>query len=124
MTGQTEWATNGDQPSASRSARWSLWMLPAFVVWTIAYTVVATVLHRLFGEDPVRGEPLPVQGLWPWLALTALWVLPLVVGLGLAVYAVARAAGRRGWIALALNAGALVLVLTPAVIDRIGPPTI
>lgn len=125
MSSQTEWTTTAEEtPTGCRWARWSLWMLPAFVVWIIAYTVIARVLDRVLGEDPLRGDALLVQGLLPWLGLTALWVLPLAIGIGLALYALARAAGRRGWIALALNAVALLLVLTPAVVDRIGPPTL
>lgn len=124
MSSQTEWAkTTEVDPAAKRWTTRALWMLPVFAVWAVLLAIGAWVLHAIFGEAPVRGEVVPVETFGSWLGFTAVLVVPLVVGLAMAAYALAREGGRRAMVALVLHLGALVLVLTPAVIDRIGPPT-
>ena len=125
MSSQTEWAAEAQTSAAGK--RWStraLWMLLVFVVWSVLCTIVAWIVHAIIDPEPVRGEPLPVESFGSWLTFLLILIIPLVLGLAMAVYAVAREGGRRAKVAAILHLGMLVLVLTPALIDRIGPPTL
>lgn len=46
-------------------------------------------------------------------------VWPPVVGIVLALMARAHSGGRLAWVALALNAGALIFVTVPSLVDRL-----
>ena len=124
MSSQTQWAeASAVGASAQRWTRRALWMLAVFAAWFVLCVVVAWLLHAVFGDEPVRGEPIPVESFGSWLTFTLVLIIPLVAGLAMAAYALVREGGRRAVLALILHAGALVLVILPAVVDRMGPPT-
>jgi drug/metabolite transporter (DMT)-like permease len=125
MSTQTEWAT-GSRTNAT-GKRWTtraLWMLLVFAGWAVLCTIAAWTLHAFLDPQPVRGEPVPVESFGSWLTFLLVLVVPLVLGMALAAYALVRGGGRRAMVALLLHLAALVLVLTPAIVDRIGPPTV
>ncbi|MGE9808599.1 hypothetical protein [Janibacter sp. G1551] len=56
----------------------------------------------------------------PWIALTLLWIWPLLVGLGMAIAAQRRDAKEfLALIAILIHGVLLVLVAGPAVLDRL-----
>lgn len=96
--------------AASRMGRrlglWSLLMLPAFALWTIAFIVVSGFLFEpaSSGVGPF-GESIEGVEWLGWSALTAVWVLPLILGVILGVFGAVRDKDRlgiAGWIANAV----------------------
>lgn len=107
-----------DEQSAHRLARWSLAMLVVFGLWTAAFIALSGVIAQWLGLEVKRGEVVYIEAWVPWLAMTLIWVLPLVAGLALAVPAIRRGASTTGKAALVLNALVLLLVAGPALVDR------
>lgn len=96
-------------------------MLAVFVVWTIMFILLSEpVVRFVFGFEPAKpGDTFYVEAWGPWIAITLVWLAPVVAGLVLAVVAVRRGAGVLGWSALVFH-GLLLLVFTvPNIIERL-----
>lgn len=96
-------------------------MLAVFVVWTVlASLFTEPVLRLLFGFAPSEpGDTFYVEAWGPWIAITLLWLAPVVVGLVLAVIAAQRGAGKVAWGALAVHGVLLLGFTVPNVIERL-----
>ncbi|HEY7718375.1 MAG TPA: hypothetical protein VH915_06420 [Pedococcus sp.] len=105
--------------SPLRRAYWSLAMLPVFVGWTLAFILLSALVAQWLGQATAGGEVPYIESWLLWLAVTLAWVAPLVVGVVLGAKAVRRGAGRAGWVALATNAGVLLLMTGPPLLDRL-----
>ena len=108
-----------EQHDAERFARWSFGMLVAFALWTAAFIGLSGVVGEWLGAEVEGGEVAYIEAWLPWLAVSLLWVLPLVAGVVLGVKAVRAGAGREGKAALVLNTLILVLMVGPSLIDRL-----
>ena len=108
-----------EQRHAERLARWSFGMLVAFALWTAAFIGLSGVVGEWLGAEVEGGEVAYIEAWLPWLAVSLLWVLPLVAGMVLGVKAVRAGAGRSGKAALVLNTLILVLMVGPSLIDRL-----
>ena len=108
-----------EQQHAERLARWSFGMLVAFALWTAAFIGLSGVVGEWLGAEVEGGEVAYIEAWLPWLAVSLLWVLPLVAGLVLGVQAVRAGAGRAGKAALVLNTLILVLMVGPSLVDRL-----
>ncbi|QGU04183.1 hypothetical protein [Corynebacterium comes] len=107
--------------AARRLARLSLWMLLVFVVWTIIFILATEPMQRiLFGFTPSHpGDTFYIEAWGPWIATTLVWVIPLIVGLVLAVLAAMRGAGKLAWSGIAIHGLLLAFFIIPNVIDRL-----
>lgn len=105
--------------SARRLASASYWMVAVFAAWTIVFVVASGPVAELFGQATEAGEVVYLDAWLPWLAVTLLWVLPLVAGVVLAVLATTRRVGGYAWGALVVNAAILFLMVGPPLLDRI-----
>jgi hypothetical protein len=94
-------------------------MLPVFAVWTIAFVVLSGVVAEWVGLQTQGGEVVYIEAWLPWLAVSFLWVLPLVVGLVLAVRALRSGVGSLAKVALGAHLVALLLALGPSILDRL-----
>jgi uncharacterized membrane protein YhaH (DUF805 family) len=119
MTVHTETAPRSRDGRARREALWSLAMLPVFAVWTIAFVVLSGVVAEWVGLQTQGGEVVYIEAWLPWLAVSFLWVLPLVVGLVLAVRALRSGVGSLAKVALGAHLVALLLALGPSILDRL-----
>ena len=108
-----------EQHRAERFGRWSFGMLVAFALWTAAFIGLSGVVGEWLGAEVEGGEVAYIDAWLPWLAVSLLWVLPLVIGVVLGVKAVRAGAGRAGKAALVLNTLVLVLMVGPSLIDRL-----
>lgn len=96
-------------------------MLAVFAAWTVLVILLSEPMQRLlFGFTPSRpGDTFYIEAWGPWIAITLAWLLPVVIGLVLAVLALRARAGAAAWAALGVH-GVLLLGLTvPNVIDRL-----
>lgn len=94
-------------------------MLAVFAAWTIVFVVASGPVAELFGQASEAGEVLYLDAWLPWLAVTLLWVLPLLAGIVLAVVATTRRVGGYAWGALIVNGAILLLMVGPPLLDRI-----
>jgi hypothetical protein len=108
-----------EQQHAERFARWSFGMLVAFALWTAAFIGLSGVVGEWLGAEVEGGEVAYIEAWLPWLAVSLLWVLPLVAGVVLGVKAVRAGAGQPGKAAVVLNTLILVLMVGPSLIDRL-----
>ena len=108
-----------EQHPAERLARWSFGMLVAFGLWTAAFIGFSGRVGEWLGAEVEGGEVAYIEAWLPWLAVSLLWVLPLVAGMVLGVQAVRTGAGRAGKAALVLNTLILVLMVGPSLLDRL-----
>ena len=115
--GATDPAVSGDAGRARRLAKLSLWMLVVFAAWTVVYIFLAGPVAESFGI--ATGAEGYVESWLPWIAVTFLWVAPLLAGAVLAARALALGAGRLGWIGLAANVVALLALTVPSLVDRL-----
>ncbi len=115
--GATDPAVFGDAGRARRLAKLSLWMLVVFAAWTVVYIFLAGPVAESFGI--ATGAEGYVESWLPWIAVTLLWVAPLLAGAVLAARALALGAGRLGWIGLAANVVALLALTVPSLVDRL-----
>lgn len=79
-------------------------MLAVFVVWTILFILLSEpVVRFVFGFEPAKpGDTFYVEAWGPWIAITLVWLAPVVAGLVLAFH------------------GLLLLVFTvPNIIERL-----
>lgn len=98
-----------------RAAIASVLMPAVFGVWTIAFIVVSGLV-----AGASSGGVVPYIRPWlPWLGVTALWVLPLAAGLVLGVHAARRGGGPVARVGIVVNAVALVVMVTPSLVDRL-----
>ena len=96
-------------------------MLPAFVAWSAIFILLSEPMLRLvFGFTPSHpGDTFYLEAWGPWIALTLLWLAPLLAGLALAVIAVKRRAGKlAGW-AMAVHGLLLLSFTVPNIIQRL-----
>lgn len=96
-------------------------MLPIFAVWTVAFILLTEPMQRiLFGFTPSSpGDTFYVEAWGPWIAITLVWLAPVVAGLVLALVAAVRRAGKRAWWALGVHGLLLAFFIIPNVIDRL-----
>lgn len=104
---------------ADRLGRASAWMLAVFVLWTAAFIGLSGVVSQWLGVATESGETPYIEAWLPWLAVTLLWVAPLVVGIVLAVMAVRRGAGALAKVALGIHLVILLGTVGPAMLDRL-----
>lgn len=106
-------------PGQGRS-RLSLWMLAVFVPWTVLFIVLSGPVARLLGAPMSGGEVAYVEAWVPWVVITAVWLLPLLAGLALALDA-RRRDPRDGLarVALVLHAVIMVVMAGPSLLDRL-----
>lgn len=108
-------------PWPGRRRVWlSLSMLAVFVPWTVLFIVLSGPVAELLGAPVSGGEVAYVEAWVPWIVITVVWLLPLLVGLGLAL-ASRRRDPRDGLarVALVLHAVLMVVVAGPALLDRL-----
>ncbi len=104
---------------ARRKAVTSLWMVPAFIVWTLAYVALSGRVAEAIGAHTENGEVAYIEAWLPWTVVTLLWLSPLLVGLGLAM--AARRVDRTDGVALAalvVNGLLMAVAAGPALLDR------
>jgi hypothetical protein len=95
-------------------------MLAVFAVWTLAFVFLSGPVAGALGAPTSGGEVAYIDRWLPWIAVTALWVMPLLVGVGLALDARRRArADGLARTALIVHAVAIVAVTGPSVLDRL-----
>lgn len=108
------------QLPARREARISLWMLAVFAGWTVVFIAVSGPLARLLGAPTSGGEVLYIEAWVPWIAVTLLWLLPLLIGLALALDARRRdPRDSLPTVATLLHLGLMVVVAGPSLLDRL-----
>ena len=105
---------------ARREARISLWMLAVFAGWTGAFVVLSSRVAAALGAPMSDGEVVYIEQWAPWIAVTIVWLLPLLVGIGLALDA-RRRAGEDALARTALVVHCVVVVgaTGPALLDRL-----
>jgi hypothetical protein len=100
-------------------AKAALWMLPVFAAWTVAFVGLSGPVARLFGVDTRGGEVPYVENWFGWLLLTLVWIVPLVVGLGLAVNALHRDRTQQlARTALVIHGVLITALVAPSLLDR------
>jgi hypothetical protein len=105
---------------ARREARVSMWMLAVFAVWTAVFIAASGPVAELLGAPTSGGEVLYIKAWLPWIAVTVLWLLPLFVGLGLALDARRRDRQQSlPRVAALVHVGVMVVVAGPALLDRL-----
>lgn len=106
--------------TARREARISLWMLAAFAVWTVVFVVASGPVARLIGAPTSGGDVVYLREWVPWTVVTIVWLLPLLVGIGLALDA-KRRDGREPLARAGLLANAVIVlaVTGPSLLDRL-----
>lgn len=102
-----------------RLGRASAWMLAVFVVWTAMFIGLSGPVSQWLGVATENGEAPYLEAWLPWLAVSLLWVAPVLVGLVLAVKALRRGAGALAKVALALHLLVLLGTVGPAMVDRL-----
>lgn len=106
--------------SGRREARISLWMLAVFVVWTMLFIAVSGWVATFVGLPTSGGEVLYLEEWVPWIAVTTVWLLPLLVGLGLGLDASRRdRSDTTAKVAVLLHAVIMAGVAGPALLDRL-----
>jgi hypothetical protein len=106
--------------SGRREARVSLWMLAVFVVWTLLFIAVSGWVATFVGLPTSGSEVLYLEEWVPWVAVTTVWLLPLLVGLGLGLDASRRDRhDALAKVAVLLHAVIMVGVAGPALLDRL-----
>ncbi len=121
MSAQSAGPTHTHVPlTASRWAQGSFWALAVFALWTVAFVVASGPLAQVLGSDvQPTGEVAYIEGWAPWIGITVLWVLPLLVGIALGVVARVRGCGTIALVGIGMNVAVLLFVVVPAVVDRI-----
>lgn len=101
--------------------RLAWWMLPVFVAWTlVAIFATEPILSLVFGFTPATpGETFYLEDWGPWVAVTLVWLAPLVIGVAAAIRAIRRGAGKWAWVALVIHSLLFVAFTVPNVIERI-----
>lgn len=97
--GATDPAVSGDGGRARRLAKLSLWMLVVFAAWTVVYIFLAGPVAESFGVG--TGAQGYIEAWLPWIAVSLLWVAPLLAGAVLGGRALALGAGGSrgsGWL--------------------------
>jgi hypothetical protein len=104
---------------AQRLATTSLWMLAVFAVWTALFIGLSGPIADALGYPTSSGEVVYIEAWLPWLAVTVLWVLPLLAGLGLARAARKQGAGSRAQVAQVVHGVLLIVLVLPSLVDRL-----
>ena len=105
---------------ARREVRISWWMLAVFAAWTVVFIAVSGPLAELLDVPTSGGEVLYIEAWLPWIAVTLLWLLPLLVGLGLALDALRRdRPDSLPRVAAAVHLGIMLVVAGPSLLDRL-----
>lgn len=104
---------------AEQEARLSWWMVATFAVWTVAFVLLSGPVAEALGFPTSGGEVMYIQRWVPWIGVTVLWVLPLLVGIGLAADARRRGHGGQARAALIVESILLLGATGPALLDRL-----
>ena len=95
-------------------------MLAVFAAWTLAFVAASGPVARLLGSPTSGGEVVYIEQWAPWIGVTALWLLPLLVGIGLALDAHRRDRGAAlPRVALVVHGVVIVAATGPALLDRL-----
>jgi hypothetical protein len=95
-------------------------MLGVFAPWTVLFIVLSGPVASLLGAPVSGGEVAYVEAWVPWIVITIVWLLPLLVGLALALDARRHDPGDGlAGVALALHAVIIVVVAGPSLLDRL-----
>ncbi len=99
----------------------SWWMLPAFAAWTIVYIFASEpILSLVFGFTPsIPGESFYIEEWGPWIAVTIVWLSPIVTGLVSSAMAIRRCAGKAAWTPFVIHLVIFVFLTVPNIIERI-----
>lgn len=105
---------------ARREARLSLWMLAVFAGWTALFIGLSGPVAELLGAPTSGGEVVYLEAWGPWIAVTLVWLLPVLVGLGLALDARRRDVRETlATAAIVVHAVLLAVVAGPPLLDRL-----
>jgi hypothetical protein len=101
--------------------RLSWWMLPTFGAWTALFIFASEpILSVVFGFTPsIPGESFYIEEWGPWIAVTIIWLAPVLVGQVSAAIALRRNAGKSAWVPLALHLVIFVFLTVPNIVERI-----
>jgi hypothetical protein len=95
-------------------------MLAVFAAWTVAFVAASGRVAEFLGAPTSRGEVLYIEAWVPWIIVTVVWLLPLLVGLGLALDA--RRRDRRDSlprVAVLVHVAVMLVVAGPSLLDRL-----
>jgi hypothetical protein len=95
-------------------------MLAVFAAWTVVFIAGSGTVADWLGVPTSGGEVLYLKAWVPWTVVTVLWLLPLLVGLGLALDA--RRRDRQESlprVAALVHAGVMAVMAGPALLDRL-----
>lgn len=115
------------QPVTNENPRWrglvrlSWSMFAVFAVWTAVYIVASEpVLTAVFGFTPsAPGDTFYITEWGPWIAVTLVWLVPILAGIVSATVALRRGAGKQAWIPLVIHVALFLFFTIPNVIERI-----
>jgi hypothetical protein len=95
-------------------------MLAVFAVWTALFIALSGPVATLLGAPTSGGEVVYVRAWVPWLAITFGWLLPLLVGAGLALDARRRDPGDSlARVALVVHVVIMAALAGPPLLDRL-----
>jgi hypothetical protein len=95
-------------------------MLPVFAAWTIAFVGLSAPVARLFGVETPGGEVPYIENWFGWVLLTLVWVIPLIVGAGLAMNALHRDHTQQlARTALVIHGVLITALVAPPLLDRL-----
>jgi hypothetical protein len=103
---------------ARRQAVLSLWMLAFFAAWTAAFVGLSGRVADALGQPTAGGDVVYLEAWVPWIAVTVLWVLPLLVGFALALVSGRHGGGSLARVGLVVNGVLVVLLVGPSLADR------
>jgi hypothetical protein len=109
-------------PAPARRLVLASWvMLPVFVVWTLLFIFFSRPLVGLiFGfEAGGPGDTFYVEAWGPWIAITLVWLAPVVAGVVLAALAVRSGARKVAWGALIVHGLLFAALTVPNIVERL-----
>lgn len=100
--------------------RLSWWMFPAFAAWTAIFIFASEpILAIVFGFTPsVPGETFYIEDWGPWIAVTVIWLVPILIGLASSSIALRRGAGKAALFPLLIHLAVFVFLTVPNIIER------
>jgi hypothetical protein len=101
--------------------RLSWWMLPTFAAWTVLFIFASEpILSTVFGFTPsIPGETFYIKEWGPWIAVTMVWLVPVLIGLASSAIALRRGAGKAAWVPFVVHLTMFGFVTVPNIIERI-----
>jgi hypothetical protein len=115
------------QEGKSEAAGWRVlvrlawWMFPAFAVWTVVFIFASEpILSIVFGFTPsVPGETFYIEDWVPWIAVTMIWLVPILIGLTSSSIALRRGAGKSARTPFLIHLALVIFLTVPNIIERV-----